>query len=348
MGPPVGVRVPPLALCAALASRELFLESLGCRTLLVGAVSDDESGSRDRRCGASAVGGGGPCGRGDGRDRPRLRSAPPQGAGARLSSGTRAALGARADVRRPGARRRVRPAGVRSRTPKRCASSRSNPSASRRSSPSSAEPGAPLRYSATVEVRPTVVAAGYAGLTVERPVHDRHRRGRRSVHRAAASATTPRSMPITDRHASHSAATSPRSTTRRASDGASVGRGERRLVEVGGAPGGRTGRASRRRRDRRADRRSRSTIRPSHRIRDLAGQRVHLPRRDPALAQRECRRSTTRSPRRTPSATRVDALRERVRAAARRGGAARCRRARARGADRTAGQPRTSSMCRRR
>jgi trigger factor len=35
----------------------------------------------------------------------------------------------------------------------------------------SAEPGAPLRYSATIEVRPTVTATGYAGLAVERPVH---------------------------------------------------------------------------------------------------------------------------------------------------------------------------------
>lgn len=34
----------------------------------------------------------------------------------------------------------------------------------------SAQPGEPLRYSATVEVRPTVIAAGYAGLEVERPL----------------------------------------------------------------------------------------------------------------------------------------------------------------------------------
>lgn len=33
-----------------------------------------------------------------------------------------------------------------------------------------AEPGAPLRYSATVEVRPTVSAGGWSGLAVERPV----------------------------------------------------------------------------------------------------------------------------------------------------------------------------------
>src|SRR6516162_9794644 len=33
-----------------------------------------------------------------------------------------------------------------------------------------AEPGEPLRYSATVEVRPTVVASGYTGLAVERPL----------------------------------------------------------------------------------------------------------------------------------------------------------------------------------
>ena len=107
----MGVRVPPLAL-RVLLHGELFLESPWVRTLLVGAASDDEGGSRNRRCGSSAVGGGDSRRRSDGRDRSRLRSTSPQGARPRLPPGPRSPRRARADVRRPGARRRVRAPGV--------------------------------------------------------------------------------------------------------------------------------------------------------------------------------------------------------------------------------------------
>jgi len=97
-----------------------------------------------------------------------------------------------------------------------------------------AEPGAPLRYSATVEVRPAVVAAGYTGLAAERPLRavagadvDRFIDGLRQ--------NEARLVPISER------------TTARVGDIATidyearigtrvVGRGERRLVEVAREP----------------------------------------------------------------------------------------------------------------
>jgi len=97
-----------------------------------------------------------------------------------------------------------------------------------------AEPGEPLRYSATVEVRPSVVAAGYTGLAVERPRHtinddDVSAFIERMRHSQA------RLVPIADR-----------GTVRRGDIATIdyeahigtrlVGRGEQRRVEVGGEP----------------------------------------------------------------------------------------------------------------
>ena len=97
-----------------------------------------------------------------------------------------------------------------------------------------AEPGAPLRYSATVEVRPTVTAAGYAGLAAERPVHavtdedvDRFLTGLRERHATLVS--------ISDRHEAQVGDIATINYEARV-DGAVVGKGDQRLVEVGGRP----------------------------------------------------------------------------------------------------------------
>lgn len=97
-----------------------------------------------------------------------------------------------------------------------------------------AEPGAPLRYSATVEVRPSVVAAGYTGLVAERPLRPvseadvdsvierlRHEQGRL--------------VPVTERRVAQRGDVATIDYEARI-DTKVVGRGERRLVEVGGEP----------------------------------------------------------------------------------------------------------------
>lgn len=97
-----------------------------------------------------------------------------------------------------------------------------------------AEPGAPLRYSATIEVRPTVMATAYSGLAVERPVHgitdedvDRFLTGLRERHATL--------VPITDRPHAESGDIATIDYEARVG-GALVGKGEHRLVEVGGRP----------------------------------------------------------------------------------------------------------------
>jgi trigger factor len=98
-----------------------------------------------------------------------------------------------------------------------------------------AVPGEPLRYSATVEVRPSIVANGYNGLAVERPLRrvtdadvdgviERLRQNQAQL------------VPITDRRAAQrgDVATVDYTAT---IDTRVVGRGERRLVEVGGEHG---------------------------------------------------------------------------------------------------------------
>ncbi|MGH7790434.1 MAG: trigger factor [Candidatus Binatia bacterium] len=94
-----------------------------------------------------------------------------------------------------------------------------------------AEPGQALRYSATVEVRPTVVAAGYRGLAVERPVAqigdaeveafiDRMRQSQAQL------------VPITDRQDAQRGDVATIDYEVRVDDRV-VGRGERRFAEVG-------------------------------------------------------------------------------------------------------------------
>ncbi|MBX3025380.1 trigger factor [bacterium] len=97
----------------------------------------------------------------------------------------------------------------------------------------SAEPGAPLRYSATIEVRPSVTATGYAGLAVERPVHaiadsdvDYFLTGLRERNATLVS--------ISDRHETQAGDIATIDYEARVGD-ALVGRGDQRLVEVGGS-----------------------------------------------------------------------------------------------------------------
>lgn len=97
-----------------------------------------------------------------------------------------------------------------------------------------AEPGAPLRYSATVEVRPAVVATNYARLAVERPVHtvtdadvDQFLAGLRE--RAATLVT------ITDRDIAAPGDIATVDYEARV-DERLVGKGDQRLVEIGGEP----------------------------------------------------------------------------------------------------------------
>lgn len=97
-----------------------------------------------------------------------------------------------------------------------------------------AEPGAALRYSATVEVRPDVVASGYTGLAAERPLRpttdvdvDQFVEGLRQEQA--------RLVPIEDRRVAQRGDVATIDYEAR-SGGKLVGRGERRLVTVGGEP----------------------------------------------------------------------------------------------------------------
>jgi trigger factor len=97
-----------------------------------------------------------------------------------------------------------------------------------------AEPGAPLRYSATVEVRPEVVASGYTGLAAERPL--------RTITDADVAQfieglrqEQARLLPIEDRHVAQRGDVATIDYEARIG-GKVVGRGERRLVTVGGEP----------------------------------------------------------------------------------------------------------------
>ncbi len=148
-----------------------------------------------------------------------------------------------------------------------------------------AEPGAPLRYSATVEVRPTVTAAGYAGLAAERPVHavtdedvDRFldRLARAARHASARSAIDTR----------HRWETSLRSTTRLASTARWSARATSDWSKSAGVP--RTDRARTSAARCSACRRtSRSTYPAEHQNPDLAGKTVHFTATVTALAQRD-------------------------------------------------------------
>lgn len=98
----------------------------------------------------------------------------------------------------------------------------------------SAEPGAPLRYSATIEVRPSVTATGYTGLAIERPVHtitdsdvDHFLAGLRERNATLVS--------ISDRHEAQAGDIATIDYEARVGD-AVVGKGDQRLVEVGGRP----------------------------------------------------------------------------------------------------------------
>lgn len=95
-----------------------------------------------------------------------------------------------------------------------------------------AVPGEPLRYSATVEVRPAVTAAGYDGLAVDRPVSvigdadvDRFLTNLRERHATL--------VQVSDRREARDGDIATITYEARI-DGAVVGRGDQRLVEVGG------------------------------------------------------------------------------------------------------------------
>jgi trigger factor len=97
-----------------------------------------------------------------------------------------------------------------------------------------AEPGEPLRYSATVEVRPTIVATGYDGLAVERPLQtigdedvDRFIERLRQNHA--------RLIPIADRAVARRGDVATIDYEAHVGNKL-VGRGEKRLFEVGGEP----------------------------------------------------------------------------------------------------------------
>lgn len=97
-----------------------------------------------------------------------------------------------------------------------------------------AEAGAPLRYSATVEVRPTVVATNYAGLAVERPVHtvsdEDVERFLTDLRDRAATLVS-----ITDRTTAERGDIATVDYEARV-NGRVVGKGDQRLVEIGGEP----------------------------------------------------------------------------------------------------------------
>jgi trigger factor len=97
-----------------------------------------------------------------------------------------------------------------------------------------AEAGAPLRYSATVEVRPAVVATGYSGVAVERPLRavtdDEVERSLESMRQSQA-----RLIPVVERRTAHHGDIATIDYEARVGTRV-VGRGERRLIEVGGEP----------------------------------------------------------------------------------------------------------------
>jgi trigger factor len=97
-----------------------------------------------------------------------------------------------------------------------------------------AEPGEPLRYSATVEVRPTVVASGYTGLAVERPLQAI---GEEEVDQFIESIRQERSrlLPIAERRTAHRGDVATVDYTAHIGP-RQVGQGKNRLVEVGGQP----------------------------------------------------------------------------------------------------------------
>ena len=97
-----------------------------------------------------------------------------------------------------------------------------------------AEPGAPLRYSATVEVRPSVVASGYTGLSAERPLQPVTDADVDNVI-ARLRNEQAKLVPISERRVARRGDIA--TIDYEASiAGRQVGRGERRLVEVGGEP----------------------------------------------------------------------------------------------------------------
>jgi len=172
-----------------------------------------------------------------------------------------------------------------------------------------AEPGESLRYSATVEVRPSIVAAGYNGLSVERPLQTitdedvdrfierlRHNHARldpieRRVVQRGDIATIDYEARIGNR---------------------AVGRGDARLVEVGGEPtdgpgahleGAEIGTPVNFEVDYPAD----------HGNRDLAGQRVAFRVVVSALAMRELPALDDAFAQSVAECDTVEALRERVR-----------------------------------
>jgi trigger factor len=97
-----------------------------------------------------------------------------------------------------------------------------------------AEPGEPLRYSATVEVRPAIVASGYDGLAVERPLRPI---GEDDVDRFIESMRQSQAklVPIADRRIAQRGDVATIDYQAHIGERL-VGRGERRLVEVGGEP----------------------------------------------------------------------------------------------------------------
>lgn len=148
----------------------------------------------------------------------------------------------------------------------------------------SAEPGAPLRYSATVEVRPVVTAIGYAGLAVERPVQtigdadvERFLTNLRERHATL--------VQIGDRREAHDGDIATITYEARI-DGALVGRGDQRLVEVGGegndGPGARLAGAE-------IDQPTEFDVAypAEHQNPELAGKTVHFDVTVQALAQRD-------------------------------------------------------------
>src|SRR5262245_31945197 len=173
-----------------------------------------------------------------------------------------------------------------------------------------AEPGAPLRYSATVEVRPSVVATGYTGLSAERPL--------RPISEADVDGVIERLrheqaqlVPVAERRVARRGDIA--TIDYEASLGArTVGRGERRLVEVGGEPGDGPG----------AHLDGVETDTPTtfdidypadHANGELAGQRVTFRAVIKALALRELPALDDAFAQRVADAPSVDELRRRVR-----------------------------------
>jgi len=173
-----------------------------------------------------------------------------------------------------------------------------------------AEPGEPLRYSATVEVRPSIVASGYSRLAVERPMHaitdddvERFLERLRLQHAVL--------VPIADRRVARRGDIATVDYEARIGDRL-VGRGEQRMVEVGGEPtdgpgahldGVELGVPVQVEVDYPAD----------HANRDLAGQRVSLRVTASALADRELPPLDDALAKRVAECESVVELRQRVR-----------------------------------